>query len=109
MCDVLIKVGPTAIRGVTNLMCLNGSLEFHNTELCVVVHYAPVNDLPHSPHAGNTRGLSGVLPEIFAQTKGDLPFPNGKSLRMHSRPCAPRANCRYNNNEIHCIYIKRGL
>ena len=31
---------------------------------------------PTPPHAGNTRGLGGVLPEIIAQTKGDLPFPN---------------------------------
>ena len=64
---------------------------------------------PTSSHAGNTRGLGGVLPEIIAQTKGDLPFPNGKSLCMHSRPCAQPVNCRYNNNEICCIYIKRGL
>ena len=31
---------------------------------------------PAPPHAGSTRGLGGVLPEIIAQTKGDLPFPN---------------------------------
>ena len=28
------------------------------------------------PHEDSTRGLGGVLPEIIAQTKGDLPFPN---------------------------------
>ena len=75
--------------------------------LSMVMHLSMT--CPTPPHAGNTRGLGGVLPEIIAQTKGDLPFPNGKSLHMHSRPCAPRVNCRYNNNEIHCIYIKRGL
>ena len=35
---------------------------------------APINDFPD--YAGNTRDLGGVLPEIIAQTMGDLPFPN---------------------------------
>ena len=46
----------------------------------------PSMTYPTPPHAGNTRVLGGVLPEIIAQTKGYLSFANGKSLRMHSRP-----------------------
>ena len=38
-------------------------------------------------------GLGGVLQEIIPQTKGDLPFPNGQSLRMRSRHFAPWVNC----------------
>ena len=40
---------------------------------------APINDLPHSPPCGQHTGFTWGLPEIIAQTKGDLPFPNGAS------------------------------
>ena len=40
------------------------------------LYNAPINDLPHPPPCGQHTGFRGVLPEIIAQTKGNLPFPN---------------------------------